>query len=85
MTSKLITQGYRYHKLRKTFGKFLSSYSKLFYKFGEISFQEYVSEDISHPVFKGDLGLQTQEGKMRSEFLLVGLENRITMCSWKGQ
>ena len=37
-----------YHKLRKTFGKFVMSYYELLSKFGEISFQEYVSEGISH-------------------------------------
>ena len=39
ITSKLLTQGYRYHKLRKTFGKFFISYSELLSKFGAISFQ----------------------------------------------
>ena len=29
ITSKLLTQGYRYHKLRKTFGKLFGSYSEL--------------------------------------------------------
>ena len=29
ITSKLLAQGYRYHKLRKTFGKFFRSYSEL--------------------------------------------------------
>ena len=42
ITSKLLKQGYRYHKLRKTFGKFFRSYSELLSKFGDISFQEYV-------------------------------------------
>ena len=42
ITSKLLTQGYRYHKLRKTFGKFFRSYSELLSKFGDISFQEYL-------------------------------------------
>ena len=55
ITSKLLTQGYRYHKLRKTFGKFFRSYSELLLKFGSISFQEYVSKGISHPHFYGDL------------------------------
>ena len=55
ITSKLLTQGYRYHKLRKTFGKFFRSYSELLSKFGDISFQEYLSKGISHPVFYGDL------------------------------
>ena len=46
--TNLLTQGYRYHKLRKTFGKFFRSYSELLSKFGEISFQEYryVSDGI---------------------------------------
>ena len=55
IASKLLTQGYRYHKLQKTFEKFFRSYSELLSKFGDISFQEYVSKGISHPVFDGDL------------------------------
>ena len=44
ITSKLLTQGYRYHKLRNTFGMFFRSYSQLLSKFGDISFQKYVSK-----------------------------------------
>ena len=55
ITSKLLIQGYRYHKLRKTFGKFFRSYSEILSKFGDISFQEYLSKGISHSVFYGDL------------------------------
>ena len=55
ITSKLLAQGYRYHKLRKTFGTFFRSYSELLSKFGDISFQEYLSKAITHPVFYGDL------------------------------
>ena len=51
ITSKLLTQGYRYHKLRKTFGKFFRSYSEPLSKFGAISLNEYVSKEITHPVF----------------------------------
>ena len=47
ITSKLLAQSYIYHKLRKMFGN-LS-------KFGEISFQKYVSKGISHPVTYGDV------------------------------
>ena len=80
ITSKLLTQGYRYHKLRKTFGKFFRSYSELLSKFGDISFQEYVSKGISHPVFYGDVhcSLQTKEGQRHTEFHLVGFENSKT-------
>ena len=55
ITSKLLTQDYRYHNLWKTFGKFFRSYPELLCKFGDISFQEYVSEGISHLVLNGDL------------------------------
>ena len=34
ITSKLLTQGYIYHKLRKIFGKFYGSYYDLLSKFG---------------------------------------------------
>ena len=37
ISSKQLTQGYRYHKLRKSFGKFFRLYSGLLSKFGEIS------------------------------------------------
>ena len=55
ITSKLLTQGYRYHRLWKTFGKLFRSYSEMLSKFGDISFQEYVSKGIPHSVFYGDL------------------------------
>ena len=50
ITWKLLILGYRYHKLRKTFGKFFRSYSELLSKFGDISFQEYLSKGISSTV-----------------------------------
>ena len=55
ITSKLLIEGYRYHKLRNTFGNFLRSYSELLSKFCDISFQEFLSKGISHLVFYGDL------------------------------
>ena len=47
ITSKLLTQCYRYHKLRITFENFFRTYSILLSKFGDISFQEYVSKNLS--------------------------------------
>ena len=72
ITSKLLTQGYRYHKLRKTFGKFFRSYSELLSKFGDISFQEYLSKGISHPVFYGDLVYKLRRVKDTPNFILSG-------------
>ena len=39
ISSRLLTQGYIYHKLRKTFEKFFRSHSVLLSKFSEISFK----------------------------------------------
>ena len=72
ITSKLLTQGYRYHKLRKTFGKFFRSYSQLLSKFGDISFQEYVTKGISHPVFYGDLVYKLRRVKDTPNFISSG-------------
>ena len=72
ITSKLLTQCYRYHKLRKTFGKFFRPYSELLSKFGDISFQEYLSKGISHPVFYGDLVYKLRRVKDTPNFFSSG-------------
>ena len=72
ITSNLLTQGYRYHKLRKTFGKFFRSYSELLSKFSDISFQEYVSKGISHLVFYGDLVYKLRRAKDTSNYISSG-------------
>ena len=72
ITSKLLIQGYRYHKLRKTFGKFFRSYSELLSKFGDISFQEYVFKGISHSVFYGDLVYKLRRVKDTPNFISSG-------------
>ena len=72
ITSKLLTQGYRYHKFRKTFGKFFRSYSELLSKFGDISFQEYLSKGISHLVFYGVLVYKLRRIKDTPNFILSG-------------
>ena len=73
ITSELLTQGYRYHKLRKTFGKLFRSYSELLSKFGDISFQEYLSKGSSPRYFT-----VTKEGRRQTQFHLVGFENSQT-------
>ena len=59
-------------KLRKTFGKFFRSYSELLSKFGDISFQEYLSKGISHPVFYGDLVYKLSRVKDTPNFFSSG-------------
>ena len=72
LTSKLLTQGYRYDKLRQTFGNFFMSYSDLLSKFGEISLQEYVTEGISQPVFYGDLVYILRRVRCEANFVSSG-------------
>ena len=72
ITSKLLTQGHRYLKLRKTFGKFFRSYSELLSKFGDISFQEYIFKGISNPVFYDDLVYKLRRVKDTSNFISSG-------------
>ena len=68
LSSKLLIQGNRYHKLRKYF----RSYSDLLSKFGEISFQEYVTERISHPVFYGDIFYKLRRVRCEANFVTSG-------------
>ena len=72
ITSKLLTQGYRYHMIRKTFGMFFRSYSELLSKFVDISFQEYLSKGISHPVFYGNLVYKLRRVKETPNFISSG-------------
>ena len=65
-------KGHRYHKLRKTSGKFFKSYSELLSKFGTISFQDYVSQGITHPVVYGDLVYKLRRVKGEANFISSG-------------
>ena len=73
ISSKLLTQGHRYHKLRKSFGKFFRSYSDLLSKFGEISLILRIcfGRNLSPGLLRWS-SLQTKEGQMRSEFVWSG-------------
>ena len=74
ITSKLLTEGYKYHNLKQTkiFEKFFRPYSELLSKFAEISFQDYVSEGFSHPVFYCDLDYKLMRVKGSVNFVTSG-------------
>ena len=59
-------------KLRKTFGKFFRSYTGFLSKFGDISFQEYTSKGISHPVFYGGLVYKLRRVEDKPNFISSG-------------
>ena len=53
LTAKLLKQGYRYHKIRKTFSKFYHRHSELIVKY-KIGLKTLLQQGISEPIFYGD-------------------------------
>ena len=62
------------HKLRKTSGKFFRNYWELLSKFCAVTFQEYVSSEISHPIFYGDLVYKLRRVKGSENFISSGMK-----------
>ena len=54
LTRRLLEQGYRYHKLRKTFSKFYRRYYDLISKF-QVGLKSLLRQGRSEPDFYGDL------------------------------
>ena len=54
LTAKLFKQGYRYHKLRKTFSKFYRRHYELISKFN-VGLKSFLHQGLSEPEFYGDL------------------------------
>ena len=54
LTAKLLQQGYRYHKLRKTFSKFYRRHYELISKYN-VGLKTLLSGGLSEPEFYGDL------------------------------
>ena len=54
LTQKLLKQGYRYHKPRKTFSKFYRRYYDLISKF-QVGLKSLLRQGLSEPDFYGDL------------------------------
>ena len=66
--------GLQISQASKIIGKFFMSYSDLLFKFGKISFPEYVSEGISHPVFYGDLVYKLRSVRCEANSVSSGSE-----------
>ena len=54
LNQKLLKQGYRYHKLRKTFSKFYRLYYDLVSEF-YVGLKSLLCQGLSEPEFYGDL------------------------------
>ena len=67
LTAKLLQQGYRYHKLRKTFSKFYRRHYKLISKYN-VGLKMLLSEGLSEPEFYGDLVYKFKKLKGINDF-----------------
>ena len=54
LTAKLLRQGYRYHKIRKTFSKFYRRHFDIVSKYS-VGLKRLLLEGLSEPEFYGDL------------------------------
>ena len=54
LTAKLLSQGYRYHKLRKAFSKFYRRHFDIVSKYN-VGFKTLLLQGLSEPEFYGDL------------------------------
>ena len=67
LTAKLLQQGYRYHKLRKTFSKFYRRHYELISKYN-VGLKMLLSEGLSEPEFYGDLVYKFKKLIGRNDF-----------------
>ena len=67
ITDKLIQQGYRYHKLRKTFSKFYRRYYEQVSKFN-VGLKPLLHQGLSEPEFYGDLVYKFKKIVGRADF-----------------
>ena len=75
-------QGYRYHKLRKTFSKFYRRHSGLLEKYN-VNLRKLLQQGISEPEFHGDLVYTIRNVVEKSNFVeqfrkLINRYNRIS-------
>ena len=67
LTAKLLQQGYRYHKLRKTFSKFYRRHYELVSKFN-VGLNTLLHQSLSEPEFYGDLVYKFKKIVGRADF-----------------
>ena len=67
LTAKLLQQGYRYHKLRKTFTKFYRRHNELVSKFN-VGIKTLLHQGLSEPEFYGDLVYKFKKIVGRADF-----------------
>ena len=82
LTAKLLQQGYRYHKLRKTFSKFYRRHYELISKFN-VGLKTLLSEGLSEPEFYGDLVYKKKLIGRNDFFFSVQKKNHNTLQTYR--
>ena len=67
LTAKLLQQGYRYHKLQKTFSKFYRRNYELVSKFN-VGLKPLLPQGLSEQEFYGDLVYKFKKNEGRADF-----------------
>ena len=67
LTGKFLHQGYRYHKLQKTFSKFYRRHYELVSKF-KVGIKFLLQQGLSEPEFYGDLVYKLRKNVSRADF-----------------
>ena len=70
LTAKLLQQGYRYHKLRKTFSKFYRRHYELVSKFS-VGLKTLLHQGLSEPEFYGELVYKFQKKKKKNIYIYI--------------
>ena len=65
LTAKLLQQGYRYHKLRKTFSKLNRRHYELVSKFN-VGLKTLLHQGLLEPEFYGDLAYKLKKKKKKN-------------------
>ena len=69
LTDKLLYEGYRHHKLRKTFPKFFRRHYELVSKF-KVRLISLLQQGLSEPEFYGDLVYKLKKNVSRADWLI---------------
>ena len=82
LTAKLLQQGYRYHKLRKTFSKFYRRHIQLISKYN-VGLKTLLSEGLSEPEFYGDLVYKFKKLIGSNDFFFSVQNNHNTLQTYR--
>ena len=80
LTTKLLKQGYRYHKLRKAFSKFYRRHYALISKFN-VGFNFLLHQGLSEKEFNGDLVYKFKKIMVRTDFSVHFVSFRFCLTS----